>query len=85
MAEVEEFAREGGLVLGICNGFQVLCEAQLLPGALLPNVSLKFVFRQVELEVAPREYARSRRVRAAGRPPLDPGQAHHRPLLRAGA
>ena len=52
MAEVEEFAREGGLVLGICNGFQVLCEAQLLPGALLPNVSLKFVFRQVELEVA---------------------------------
>jgi phosphoribosylformylglycinamidine synthase subunit PurQ / glutaminase len=51
MAQVEEFAREGGLVLGICNGFQVLCEAHLLPGALLPNVSLKFVFRQVELEV----------------------------------
>jgi phosphoribosylformylglycinamidine synthase I len=51
MAEVEEFAREGGLVLGICNGFQVLCEAGLLPGALLPNVSLKFIFRQVELEV----------------------------------
>jgi len=51
MAEVEEFAREGGLVLGICNGFQVLCEARLLPGALLPNVSLKFVFRQVELEI----------------------------------
>ena len=51
MAEVEEFAREGGLVLGICNGFQVLCEAHLLPGALLPNTSLKFIFRQVELEV----------------------------------
>jgi phosphoribosylformylglycinamidine synthase subunit PurQ / glutaminase len=51
MTEVEEFAREGGLVLGICNGFQVLCEAGLLPGALLPNVSLKFVFRQVQLEV----------------------------------
>ena len=51
MAQVEEFAREGGLVLGICNGFQVLCEARLLPGALLPNVSLKFVFRQVELKV----------------------------------
>src|SRR5881227_3074973 len=51
MEEVAEFAREGGLVLGICNGFQVLCEAGLLPGALLPNVSLKFVFRQVELEV----------------------------------
>ena len=51
MAEVEEFAREGGLVLGICNGFQVLCEANLLPGALLPNTSLKFIFRQVDLDV----------------------------------
>jgi phosphoribosylformylglycinamidine synthase I len=52
MEEVAEFAGDGGLVLGICNGFQVLCEAHLLPGALLPNVSLRFVFRQVELEVA---------------------------------
>jgi phosphoribosylformylglycinamidine synthase len=51
MEEVAEFARAGGLVLGICNGFQVLCEARLLPGALLPNTSLRFVFRQVELEV----------------------------------
>jgi phosphoribosylformylglycinamidine synthase len=51
MEEVAEFAREGGLVLGICNGFQVLCEAHLLPGALLPNTSLRFVFRQVEVEV----------------------------------
>ncbi|MGI8862922.1 MAG: phosphoribosylformylglycinamidine synthase subunit PurQ [Solirubrobacteraceae bacterium] len=51
MTEVTEFAREGGLVLGICNGFQVLCEAGLLPGALLRNSSLRFVFRQVELEV----------------------------------
>ena len=49
--EVERFARNGGLVLGICNGFQVLCEAGLLPGALLPNTSLRFVCRQVELEV----------------------------------
>ena len=52
MGEVERFAREGGLVLGICNGFQVLCEAGLLPGALLPNVSLRFVCRQVVVEVA---------------------------------
>jgi phosphoribosylformylglycinamidine synthase subunit PurQ / glutaminase len=52
MVEVERFARHGGLVLGICNGFQVLCEAGLLPGALLPNVSLRFVCRQVTLEVA---------------------------------
>jgi phosphoribosylformylglycinamidine synthase I len=51
MEEVAEFARDGGLVLGICNGFQVLCEAQLLPGALLPNVSLKFICRQVALDV----------------------------------
>ncbi|HWC87211.1 MAG TPA: phosphoribosylformylglycinamidine synthase subunit PurQ [Solirubrobacteraceae bacterium] len=51
MEAVSEFAADGGLVLGICNGFQVLCEAGLLPGALLPNVSLRFVCRQVELEV----------------------------------
>jgi phosphoribosylformylglycinamidine synthase len=51
MEEVAEFAHDGGLVLGICNGFQVLCEAGLLPGALLPNTSLRFIFRQVELEV----------------------------------
>jgi phosphoribosylformylglycinamidine synthase len=51
MQEVERFAAHGGLVLGICNGFQVLCEAGLLPGALLPNTSLRFVCRQVEVEV----------------------------------
>jgi phosphoribosylformylglycinamidine synthase I len=42
MAEVIQFAQAGGLVLGICNGFQVLCEAGLLPGALLQNDSLEF-------------------------------------------
>jgi phosphoribosylformylglycinamidine synthase I len=51
MGAVMEFAREGGLVLGICNGFQILCEAGMLPGALLPNTGLRFVCRQVELEV----------------------------------
>jgi phosphoribosylformylglycinamidine synthase len=51
MESVIEFAREGGLVLGICNGFQVLCEAGLLPGALLPNTELRFLCRQVDLEV----------------------------------
>ncbi|HWT22534.1 MAG TPA: phosphoribosylformylglycinamidine synthase subunit PurQ [Solirubrobacteraceae bacterium] len=51
MEEIDRFARHGGLVLGICNGFQVLCEAGLLPGALLPNVSLRFVCRQVDLDV----------------------------------
>jgi phosphoribosylformylglycinamidine synthase subunit PurQ / glutaminase len=51
MEAVTELAREGGVVLGICNGFQVLCEAHLLPGALLPNVGLRFLFRQVEVVV----------------------------------
>jgi phosphoribosylformylglycinamidine synthase subunit PurQ / glutaminase len=51
MEAVAEFAAEGGPVLGICNGFQVLCEAGLLPGALLPNVGLRFVCRQVEIVV----------------------------------
>jgi phosphoribosylformylglycinamidine synthase subunit PurQ / glutaminase len=55
MEEVAEFARAGGIVLGICNGFQVLCEAGLLPGALLPNTSLKFVCRQVTLDVVDRQ------------------------------
>jgi phosphoribosylformylglycinamidine synthase len=48
---VVDFARDGGLVLGICNGFQILCEAGLLPGALLRNASLRFVCRDVELRV----------------------------------
>jgi phosphoribosylformylglycinamidine synthase subunit PurQ / glutaminase len=51
MESVIAFAREGGLVLGICNGFQVLCEAGLLPGALLPNDHLRFRCTQVELDV----------------------------------
>ncbi len=51
MESVIEFAREGGPVLGICNGFQVLCEARLLPGALLVNANRRFTFRQLELEV----------------------------------
>jgi len=49
MEAVAEFAAAGGPVLGICNGFQVLCEAGLLPGALLVNESLRFVCRQVDL------------------------------------
>ncbi len=51
MEAVREFAAAGGPVLGICNGFQVLCEAGLLPGALLANEGLRFVCRQVEIEV----------------------------------
>jgi phosphoribosylformylglycinamidine synthase subunit PurQ / glutaminase len=51
MRAVRAFADEGGLVLGICNGFQVLCESGLLPGALRPNTSLSFVCRDVGLTV----------------------------------
>ena len=51
MEAVTAFAAEGGLVLGICNGFQILCEAGLLPGVLRPNVSLSFVCRDVRLTV----------------------------------
>ncbi len=48
---VVEFAQRGGLVIGICNGFQILTELGLLPGALLPNLSMRFVCRDVYLRV----------------------------------
>ena len=51
MTSIAAFAAEGGPVLGICNGFQILCEAGLLPGALLPNTNLRFSMRQTTLEV----------------------------------
>jgi phosphoribosylformylglycinamidine synthase subunit PurQ / glutaminase len=51
MEGVAAFADEGGLVLGICNGFQILCEAGLLPGVLRPNESLSFVCREVGVHV----------------------------------
>jgi phosphoribosylformylglycinamidine synthase len=52
MRTVADFAGRGGLVLGICNGFQVLCETRLLPGALMRNAGLKFVCRQQRVQVA---------------------------------
>ena len=51
MAAVQEFAEQGGYVLGICNGFQILCEAGLLPGALIRNRSLQFRCEHVYLRV----------------------------------
>jgi phosphoribosylformylglycinamidine synthase I len=51
MAAVQEHAARGGFVLGICNGFQVLCESHLLPGALVRNDGLRFVCRSVSLRV----------------------------------
>ena len=49
MQSVRRFAADGGLVLGICNGFQILCEAGLLPGALMRNEGLKYICKQVYL------------------------------------
>jgi phosphoribosylformylglycinamidine synthase len=51
MQAVSKFAAGGGLVLGICNGFQILCEAQLLPGALIRNAGLKYVCKAVHVRV----------------------------------
>ncbi len=88
-AAVQEFAAEGGLVLGICNGFQILCEAGLLPGALLRNESLRFVCRDVPVAVERHDLPFTRRCTPGQRlvlpvkhgdgrylppPDLDPGQ-----------
>ncbi len=51
MKDVVRFAEKGGIVIGICNGFQILCESGLLPGALLRNENLKFVCKTVSLKV----------------------------------
>jgi phosphoribosylformylglycinamidine synthase len=51
MRAVEKFARGGGFVLGVCNGFQILCEAGLLPGVLQRNAGVRFVCRQVHVRV----------------------------------
>jgi phosphoribosylformylglycinamidine synthase I len=63
-AAVQEFAGAGELVLGICNGFQILCEAGLLPGALLRNETLRFVCRDVRLTVERDDLAFTRRCAA---------------------
>ena len=49
MQDVVRFAEEGGLVFGICNGFQILCEADLLPGTLMRNESLRFICKETPL------------------------------------
>jgi phosphoribosylformylglycinamidine synthase I len=67
MESVAEFARAGGPVLGICNGFQVLCESHLLPGALLTNESLRFTCRQVDVVVESEDTAFTRECRPGDR------------------
>jgi phosphoribosylformylglycinamidine synthase subunit PurQ / glutaminase len=51
MKSIEKFAKSGGIVLGICNGFQVLCEAGLLPGAMMRNVGLRYICRHVYIRI----------------------------------
>ncbi len=63
MQEVSGFAQKGGPVLGICNGFQILTEAQLLPGALLANRSLKFICDMTRIRVESSDTAFTRRVK----------------------
>lgn len=72
MKAVEEFADAGGLVLGICNGFQILCEAGLLPGALMRNWSLHFICKYI--------YIRVENERTAFTNACSPGQALHVPI-----
>ena len=68
MRAVEAFAHEGGLVLGICNGFQVLAEAGLVPGALLRNRGLRFLGRDVHIAAARLDTPFTHALTAAGRP-----------------
>ena len=84
MEEVERFARSGGPVLGICNGFQVLCEAGLLPGRAAAEHEPALPLQAGRRDGGERRHGVDARVRAR-RAALDPGQAHDRPLLRARA
>src|SRR5918999_3189163 len=63
LESVASYAANGGLVLGVCNGFQILCEAGLLPGVLRPNASLSFVCRDVRVHVERTDTALTARCR----------------------
>lgn len=64
MQDVIEFANGGGMVVGICNGFQILCESGLLPGVLIRNESLKFVCKEVYLKTEHSDSAFSSQLKA---------------------
>jgi len=72
---IVEFAGKGGHVLGICNGFQILCETGLLPGVLMRNATLKFICRNEGLEVATTESAFTNAYKPGGR--IQIPIAHH--------
>ncbi len=67
MQAVRDHAEAGGLVVGICNGFQILCEAGMLPGALRKNAGLKFLCKWVEVEVTRDDTAFTNRAKAGQR------------------
>jgi len=79
MEAVRAHAERGGLVLGICNGFQILCEAGLLPGVLMRNAALKFMCREVYLRVERSDTAFSRRYNAGDviRVPVAHGEGNY--------
>ena len=79
MSSVIEFANKGGLVLGICNGFQILLEAGLLPGAMMRNVGQHFVCRyvNVRVETAETPYTRAMEVGAVLRIPIAHGEGNY--------
>ena len=76
MQEVAAFARNGGPVLGVCNGFQILCEAGLLPGVLLRNAGLTFLCQDTWLRVEGRETPWTRGIRGTLRVPIAHGEGN---------
>jgi phosphoribosylformylglycinamidine synthase len=80
MRAVADHAARGGLVLGVCNGFQILCEAGLLPGVLMRNAGLKFICRDVHLRVETTDTPFTRRYasRQVIRTPVAHGDGNYR-------